>query len=165
MASPKNLKTNGNPNNSTPDERVLWEDGTWAIVEAGDYPVGIGRTRTCDTPGDTLSATWEAGLITAPGAKSIAARKLVKVQLADLLANTPPRKAVAAVAAPRDFIPAPPSPFLPKPWGRVVPEFPHLCRVCGGRFYQGLMKTVHEATEGAGGACPGPAKMARSPRA
>jgi hypothetical protein len=164
MATPRNLKANGNPNNSTNDERVIWEDGTWAIIEAGDHMAGMGRSKTRDSIGDALSADWDPANTAQPGPSSVQAKKLIKVKLADLLANPVRAKAPGVMPKPADFGVAPPSPFMPKPWaGHPVPEFPHVCVSCGGRYYQGFAKTIHESTEHTDlrGACPGPAKAVK----
>lgn len=155
-------------NNSSGDDRVISEDGKWAIIEAGDCWDGLSRSKTRDNIGDAISAPWDAGMTVMPGPGSVAAKKLVKVKLADLLANpanpTPPRPAVTGLPSPKDFKKdpvAPQSPFMSKPYtAKNIPEFPHQCRVCGGRFYQGLTKVVHESTEKdpkLQGACPGTA--------
>ena len=170
-----------NPNNSTDDPRIIWEDGTWAIIEAGDHVDGIARTKTRDTWQDALkSGSYDPALTAKPGAQSIAQGKFVKVKLADLLAHpyvapgqpapTPPTLApVGKIPSAKGFIPikqtpvdapvAPPSPTIAKPW-KVIPEYPHVCLVCGGRYYRGLDKTIHQETEAKdGGKCPGaPAK-------
>lgn len=158
-----------NPNNSTGDPTVLWEDGTWAIIEAGDYPPGIGRSKTRD-PGDlagTLGASWEPSLLTPPGPQAVREKKWLKVKLADYLAA--PKKATGIsppipfnINNPRAFQDpktpiAPPSPFLPKPW-KSVPEFPYVCPTCGGRFVQLAISSIHEMTEQdpvLRGRCPG----------
>lgn len=164
MADPKNLYPR-NPNNSTNDDRVIWEDGTWAVIEAGDCWDGLARSKTRDNPGDAIAAPWDPGMTTMPGPQSVAGRKLVKVKLADVLAKPTTTPASAAMPQVKDWSKAPVapvSPFLPKPWaGRNVPEFPHVCIRCGGRYYWGLNKSIHEATETGPlqGACPGaPAK-------
>lgn len=178
MADPKNLGSNGNMNNSTGDDRVIWEDGKWAIIEAGDAWDGLARSKTRDNLGDAISAGWDPGMTVMPGPQSVRARKLVKVALKDLLAHRPGVQGTPAVGMPRpqDYKTppgtpvAPPSPFMKKPWdpgpmpGMNVPEFPHVCRICGGRFYQGLNNIVHEATEHTAlrGACPGSQKPDRA---
>lgn len=161
MADPKNLRQNGNVNNSTGDDRVIWEDGHRAIIEAEDWPFGVPRSKTRDNISDAVSAPIDAGMGQVPiGPQSIRAKKLVAVPLKDLLAaprNSPPVPTgnVAlpnpanwrAPTAPGTPV-APQSPFMNKPWSsKNVPEFPHVCQACGGRFYQGLSKTIHEATE------------------
>lgn len=177
-----------NPNNSTADPRVIWEDGNWAIIEAGDYPPGIGRSKTRDSLADAITAPFDLvnPLTTPPGPKAVLDQKLVKVKLADLLATPVPQglgpagvptpiqtAPIGSIPSPRGFIPikatpnnapvAPPSPFLSKPWSkRDVPEYPHTCRVCGGRYYQGLDKIIHQETEAQdGGKCPGARKAVR----
>lgn len=157
-----------NPSNSTSDPRVIWEDGMWAIIEAKDYPPGIGRSKSRDLLGDAIASNWEPALLTPPGAKSIAAKQLVKVKLAEFWATSPtgqgtPKIIGKGLLNPADFAQpvAPPSPFLPKPYkGKDIPEYPHKCPGCGGRFYMGATQIVHESTDprkGLGdGKCPGP---------
>src|SRR6266446_153460 len=152
VSDPKNLPPQ-NPNNSTQDPRVIWEDGLWAIIEAGDSPNGLARSKTRDNLKEVMTANWDPAMTVAPGPASIAAKKLVKVRLVDLLA-TPQAKQVntAAIPTARAFEAqgqiAPPSPFIPKPWKtKDIPAFPHQCRACGGRYYLGLSKSVPEATE------------------
>ncbi len=170
MADPKNLPP-GNPNNSTTDPRVIWEDGTWAIIEAGDCWDGLARSKTRDNPGDAVAATWDPALTVMPGPNSVSGKKLVKVKLTDLLAHPLVQAPAGKLPTAKDWSKspvAPPSPFKPKPWPvKEIPEFPHVCRVCGGRFYQGLSKTIHEATEHSplAGACPGPTKAQKGLRA
>lgn len=175
MGNPMNLGSNGNQNNSTPDDRVIWEDGTWAIIECGDAWDGLSRSKTRDNLGDAIQATWDPGMTTMPGANSITAKKMVKVKLADLLANAGkaaptslggvlPKAKAFRTPTPADVPAAPPSPYLSKPWeGKNVPEFPHVCRACGGRYYQGLSKTVHQDTENTAldGKCPGAQKSTK----
>jgi hypothetical protein len=185
MADPKLIgqKHGGsNPNNSTADPRIIWEDGTWAIIEAGDHEPGLARSETRDTLAKVIQTnSWDPARVTQPGKASIAQGQLVKVKLAELLA-TPQRPAAAptqgqltlapvgAIPSPKGFIKipatpdtapnAPPSPFLPKSWKtRDIPEYPHTCLVCKGRYYQGLDKVIHQETEALdGGKCPGPRK-------
>ena len=171
MGDPRNLKSNGNQNNSTNDDRVIWEDGQWAIIEAGDCWDGLSRSKTRDSIGDAVAAPWDPGMTTMPGPNSVTAKKLVKVKLAELLAK-PATAARGVFPTPASFkdngpVPAAPvSPFLPKPWkGKDIPEYPHVCRVCQGRYYQGLDKVIHEATEHSAlqGACPGPSGNSKRP--
>jgi hypothetical protein len=158
-----------NPNNSTNDNRVIWEDGNWAVIDINDWPESIGRSKTRDA-GDIqgcLGSSWEAGLAgVKPGASSYGQKKWVKVKLAELL-NTPPApKTIPQVVQPRMFKPlqdpktpvAPPSPFMPKPY-KTVPDWPFVCQTCGGRFVQLATSSIHELTEFdpmLKGACPGP---------
>src|SRR5690242_17601224 len=88
MADIQNLPQNGNKNNSTQDDRVIWEDGTWAIIEAGDCWDGLARSKTRDSLGEAVaSKSWDPNQTSMPGPQSVSAKKLVKVKLADLLGN------------------------------------------------------------------------------
>ena len=188
-----------NPNNSTTDPRIIWEDGQWAIIEAADHIDGLPRSQTRASLREAiLTNSWDANRTTCPGKQTIAQGALVKVKLADLLTfpiQWPPSSApqtvptpvtvpggqvtipmpnvpmapIKAIPSPKGYIPikatpnsaphSPPSPFLPKPWGKDVPEFPEVCLVCGGRIYRGLNKVIHQDTEAVnGGACPGKTK-------
>jgi hypothetical protein len=179
MADIANTRAGGNNNNSTNDPRIIWEDGTWAIIEAGDCWDGLARSKTRDTIGDAHQATWDAGMTTMPGPQSIAAKKLVKVKFQDMLNNPPALPTPGNSLAPRKALPtpssfqpppspAPSSPFSPKPWtGRNVPEFPQHCQFCNGWYYKGLDKTIHQSTENdpvLKGACPATAKQADKKR-
>lgn len=162
MASVKNLPP-GNPNNRTQDPRVVWEDGTIAIIEAGDYPVGIPRSKSRKTLKEAAQQVPDAGLTTAPGAGTIANKDYVTVWLKDLL-GTPVPGTVATpttTMTPAAFRGAatPTKPLPPDFPGKNVPEYPHTCLVCKGKYYQGWYKTIHESTENGplAGACPGPA--------
>lgn len=145
-----------NPNNSTTDPRIIWEDGTWAIIEAKDWPPGIGRSKTRDTVPDAIAATWEAGLGNiAIGPQSIRASKLVKVKLGDFLNVPPPSLSPGPLGglSPKAFQDpatpvAPPSPMMPKPWkGKDIPEYPHVCPNCGGRTVHMPSGHIHEMTD------------------
>src|SRR5687768_5505538 len=73
--------------NSTGDSRVIWEDGTVAIIYAKDFPAGtgMGRSPTRKTIPDALNATIDAARQTAAGAG--VANDFVKVYLKELLAR------------------------------------------------------------------------------
>jgi hypothetical protein len=139
--------------NSTGDARIIWEDGHVAIIYAKDFPAGtgMGRSKTRDDVKDAIQATVDDQLQTLPGPGS--ANKFIKVWLKDLLAR--PVATQQAVVRPRLAIsPADFKPVTPKIAqsgkfkGQVIPDFPHDCPHCGGKFYQGMFSAVHDTPDG-----------------
>lgn len=121
------------------------QNNVWGVIEAKDYPPGIGRSRTRDTPGDALKANWEGTLVTRPGPGST--NKFVKVRLMDLpgYGKASSTKSIGEVLNSRAF-----------GGGKVISDYPHTCPVCGGR-----MLILYSSVEHEGGECPGPAPKAK----
>ena len=120
-------------------------NGEWAVVQAADLPPNCPRSKTRDTPQDAMSANWEPGLTSAPGAGSI--HKYVKVKRLHLPWERPyPGQTIK----PGD-IGLDPSQFHKAPKGKPIQDYPHRCHVCGGRTLELFSSVEHE-----GGKCPGP---------
>lgn len=149
-------KTNG-----TGDPRVIWEDGHVAVIYAKDFPAnaGMGRSKTRKDVKDAINAAIDDALVTSPGAGS--AHDFVKVRLKELLARPLPSGPAPRVQA---RLPIDPSQFRPvtpkiaqsgKYKGHIIPDFPHDCSACGGKFYQGMFSSVHDTPDGR---CPAETK-------
>lgn len=147
--------------NSTKDLRVLWEDGQVAVIYGGDFPAGtgMGRSKTRTSLPDVLNAQIDPLLNAPVGPKSRA--DFVKVFLADLLAR-PVGSPPVAVAQPRllsspDQLRATPPRIAASGTykGSVIPDFPHTCMRCGGKYYQGMFNAVHNTADGR---CPAESK-------
>lgn len=122
------------------------QDGLWSVLEGIDYPPGIGRSKTCPSPGDALKAQWEPNLITAPGPKSLLG-KYVLVRTMDLTVGL---GGIGRVVSPKSYIPGTIA-------GRKhIPDYPHKCLVCGGNIVILFSSSEHE-----GGVCPGPSPKPR----
>jgi hypothetical protein len=142
--------------NSTQDPRIVWEDGYVAIIYAKDFPAnsGMGRSKTRKDIKDALNAAVDDQLVTPPGANS--AHDFVKVKLADLLAR--PLQLNPAMApqlpkrlpiSPREFMPVTPKIAQTGRYkGHIIPDFPHDCQLCGGKYYQGAVEAVHPTQDG-----------------
>jgi hypothetical protein len=157
---PQNItKTNG-----TGDPRIIWEDGHVAIIYAKDFPAntGMGRSKTRDDLKDAINATIDDQLVTAPGAGS--AHKFIKVWLKDLLARPLPAGPAPKVVGrlpidPAQFIPVAPKIAISGRYkGQIIPDFPHDCQACGGKFYQGMISSVHPTPDGR---CPAETKVTK----
>lgn len=128
--------------NSTPDPRILWEDGHVAVILGKDFPAmsGMGRTQTRKTLQEVLNATIEPTRQGAPGSGS--ANDLVKVWLKDLLARpVPGMPNYKAVVPVRGRVPTPmvASGNGDVPKGTLIPDshYPNQCKSCGGWYYSG----------------------------
>lgn len=136
--------------------KVYWDDGTWAVIEAGDLPLtGIPRSKTNDTVADAIkSNSWDPALTTLPGPKS--RKHFVKIKITDIPPGTPITTANLQAANPaipvRKAMPITPTNYK----GKIIPDYPHPCHVCGGRQLILFSSTEHE-----GGSCPGPQKKLR----
>lgn len=139
--------------NGTADPRVLWEDGHVAIIYAKDFPAnsGMGRSKTRKDVADAINAAIDDALVTMPGAGS--AHDFIKVRLAELLAR-PVTAPVARVVA---RLPVDPSQYKPvapriaqsgRYKGQIIPDFPHDCIACGGKYYQGMYTSIHDTPDG-----------------
>lgn len=141
--------------NSTGDPRVVWEDGHIAIIYARDFPAnsGMGRSKTRDDVADAIKATVDDQLQIPVGAGSMG--KFVKVWLKELLA----RPVVVPGGGPKVMprLPIDPSQFRPvnpvvaksgNYKGQIIPDFPHDCVRCGGKYYQGMFSNVHPTPDG-----------------
>lgn len=128
---------------SGPQIHAVSQDGLWGVIEAKDYPPGIGRSRTRDTPGDALKAPWEGALVTpvGPGSRN----KFVLVRMMDLPGQ--------------GKLPVKPGSYIPGSVGgkKVIPDYPHRCHVCGGRMLILFSSVEHE-----GGECPGKPKTIKT---
>lgn len=111
------------------------QDGLWSVIEAVDFPPGIGRSRSRKTPGEALKAQWEPTLTTPVGPGSL--HDFVLVRSMDIAMLQAQRTRIMVKA--RDF-----------GGGKVIPDYPHKCHVCGGRTLELFSSVEHE-----GGACPG----------
>lgn len=142
--------------NSTNDPRVLWEDGQSAIIFAGDFPAntGMGRSKTRKTLPDAIAAPIDPALVTGAGAGSKG--DLIKVWLAELL-QRPVGGVQGLQAPPVGRLPSSPRNLDPTPpriaksgsyKGMVIPDFPHTCTACGGKYYQGMFDAVHPTPDG-----------------
>lgn len=153
--------------NSTNDPRIIWEDGLVAIIYAKDFPAGtgMGRSKTRADLKDAINATIDDQLVTAPGKGSM--HDFVKVWLKDLLARPLPGPAAPKIQGrlpidPKQFIPV--APVIAKSGryaGQIIPDFPHDCTACGGKYYQGMFSGVHDTPDGR---CPAEAKSAGKKR-
>lgn len=140
--------------NGTSDPRVIWEDGHVAIIYAKDFPAGtgMGRSKTRADIKDAINATVDDTLQTMPGKGSY--NDFVKVWLKDLLARplaTGPAPALPKrlPVSPKDFVPV--APVVAKSGryaGHIIPDFPHDCAACGGKYYQGMFHDVHDTPDG-----------------
>lgn len=139
--------------NSTNDPRIIWEDGHIAIIYAKDFPAGtgMGRSKTRDDLKSAINADVDDQLQTAVGPGS--ANKLVKVWLRDMLARPP----ITTQKAVQSRLPISPDQFRPVApviaqggsyKGHVIPDFPHDCVRCGGKYYQGMFSSVHPTPDG-----------------
>lgn len=128
---------------SGPQVHATSQDGRWSVIEAKDFTPGIGRSRTRDTPGDALKATWDPALITPVGPGSM--NKFVLVRTMDL-----PGQGKLPVAS---------SGYIPGTvkGSRHIPDYPHRCHVCGGKMLILFSSVEHE-----GGECPGPVKATKT---
>lgn len=140
--------------NSTGDPRIIWEDGFVAIIYAKDFPAnaGMGRSKTRKDIADAIKATIDDQLVTAPGAGS--AHDFVKVWLKELLARPLPVGPAPKVQARLPIDPSQFKPVSPKIAsggtykGKIIPDFPHDCHSCGGKYYQGMFSSVHDTPDG-----------------
>lgn len=153
--------------NGTKDPRIVWEDGHIAILYAKDFPAntGMGRSKTRDDVKDAINAVIDDTLQSAPGAGSL--HKFVKVRLSEILAR--PLPAGPAPVA-RGRLPIDPSQFKPVApkiaksgsyAGQIIPDYPHDCTACGGKFYQGMFGGIHPTPDGK---CPAESRVLKPPR-
>ena len=142
--------------NSTQDPRIIWEDGHVAIIYGKDFPAnsGMGRSKTRKDIKDALNAAVDDQLVTPPGAGS--AHDFVKVKLAELLARPlqlnpamAPKPMARLPVSPREFVPVTPKIAQSGKYkGKIIPDFPHYCQLCGGAYYQGAVEAVHPTPDG-----------------
>lgn len=140
--------------NQTGDPRVVWEDGQIAIIYAKDFPAnsGMGRSKTRGQLTDAIKATIDDQLQTMPGAGS--ANDFVKVWLKELLARPSAGMAQPKVVPRLPIDPIQFRPVAPKIAtggtykGQVIPDFPHDCEKCGGKYYQGNFSSIHPTPDG-----------------
>lgn len=141
--------------NGTQDPRIIWEDGHIAIIYAKDFPAnsGMGRSKTRDDLQDAIKAPVDDQLVTPAGGGS--QHKFVKVKLAELLARPLVSPAMAPKplhrlpVSPREFMPVSPKIAQSGTYkGRIIPDFPHKCQLCGGMYYQGAVEAVHPTPDG-----------------
>jgi len=129
--------------NSTSDSRVLWEDGTFAVIYAKDFPAnsGMGRSPTRKDVTAAIKATVDPARTQPPGQGT--AMDFCKVMLQELLAR--PAGFRKPSVSPGMFGGRPPakqmiaSGYGSVPKGTLIPDghFPHICGMCGGWYYQG----------------------------
>lgn len=140
--------------NGTADPRIVWEDGHVAIIYAKDFPAGtgMGRSKTRSDIKDAINATIDDALHTMPGKGSFG--DFVKVWLKDLLARPlstgpGPQLPKRLPVDPKDFRPV--SPVIATSGrykGQIIPDFPHDCPTCGGKYYQGMFSSIHPTEDG-----------------
>lgn len=148
--------------NSTTDPRVLWENGHVAVIFGGDFPAGtgMGRSKTRTSLQDVLNTQIDPVLDSPVGPKSRG--DFIKVYLAELLAR--PAGSTKAHAVPVPRLPTSPDQLRVSPpriaasgtyKGSVIPDFPHTCGRCGGKYYQGMFNAMHNTPDGR---CPAESK-------
>lgn len=125
---------------SAPNIIYTSDDGVWGVIVAKDVPPGVARSKTRDDAQDALNAPWDPALTTPVGPGSV--NKYVKVKLSDLKIPLPAR------------INLNPAEYKNKKVGKIIPDYPHTCAVCGGKMLILFSSQEHEG----GKPCPGPQK-------
>lgn len=125
------------------------QDGLWSVIEAVEYPGGIGRTRTADTIGKALKNLWEPTLITLPGTKSLV-NHYVKVRTMDISGLPGYQPMVPLPVSAKDFF---------GKQSKQIPDYPHTCMVCRqpNSIVVLFSSTQHR------GECPGPPARSLKP--
>lgn len=124
-------------------------DGLWGAISGADYmslPAGtVPRTKTGDTPGKAMKNTWDPANTAPIGPGSIG--KYVKVRLSDIPGHAPPPiKINISTQNYGSRVGDGPGPIK----SRHIPEYPHVCNLCGGKMLWLFTSQEHEG----GKECP-----------